>query len=317
MSVPLTKTEFEARIKLRLLFRDRILKKLNPNSDIIMFHCPWDLLVVDHEKPIILYEHLAGRAQTFMFEEAVKHMDPIKAEVVKKDRAQIMEIFKKLYKEADLILTNSRFIQRQMKKWFGVKTSVCNPAIDLDVFKPVPNPTRDYFLSAQRVHWQKRIEIQIAAFQGLKERLLIVGGPNDTVPNPDLVYLAKGHRNIKVVAGVSKHKLVKLMANAKATIQTGYQEDFGLVPIQSLACGTPAIVVDEGGFRETIHSLDLGIIIKRPYIQNLRKAVLEFEPSRYMPKVLLEESKKYGFDRFRKEMNKYSELAVRLHALRR
>ena len=75
----------------------------------------------------------------------------------------------------------------------------------------------------------------------------------------------------------------------------------------------PVIVVDEGGFRETIHSPKLGIRIKPPYIQNLRKAVKEFDIKRYNPKVLRKEAEKYSMERFKKEMEKYLKLAIERH----
>jgi glycosyltransferase involved in cell wall biosynthesis len=205
-----------------------------------------------------------------------------------------------------------------LKRYFGVDSYVVYPPVDLDHFKPTSsNPKRDYFLSVQRVHWQKRITIQIKAFKGLDERLKIVGGADDKRPNPDLLKLVEGCDNIEVLGGVKERKLPKHYTHAKATIQTGYYEDFGLVPIESLACGTPCIVVDEGGFRETIHSPELGVRIKPPYVQNLRKAVQNFNPENYDPAVLRKEAEKCGFERFKEEMKFYVRLAVKRHERKR
>jgi len=309
-----TKNEIESILKLRRLFRDEILKEFD-GVDVVVLHCPWDLEVFDgvNDKAVVLYEHRACRFATFMFDEIIKYVEPLRARLVIRDRGWVLQKHKELFKKADLIIVNSKFIQEQMLKWFGIETYVCYPPIDLRVFRPVKNPSRDFFLSAQRVNWQKRIDLQIDAFRGLKERLIIVGSPNEPEPNPTLVELAKDCPNIEILGGVKLKELVNLMANAKAVIQTGYYEDFGLVPVQALACGTPAIVVDEGGFRETIHSPKLGVRIKKPYLENLRKAVLEFDISRYDPKILREEAKKYGFTEFRKRFNKLLKLAVRKH----
>jgi len=204
-----------------------------------------------------------------------------------------------------------------LKKYFGVDSYVVYPPVDLNHFKPTSShPNRDYFLSVQRINWQKRITTQIEAFKGLEERLKIVGGAGDKRPNADLLRLVEDYDNIEFLGGVREAELPRLYTHAKATIQTGYHEDFGLVPIESMACGTPVIAVDEGGFKETVHSPTLGVRIKPPYGENLRRTVQNFDQAQYDPTVLRKEAEKYGLGRFKKEMKNYVKIAVKRHALR-
>jgi glycosyltransferase involved in cell wall biosynthesis len=288
-------------------------------SDVIIFHCPLDLALLDIiDKPSIFYNHRSGRPTTFMFKEIMRFVEPIRREVLKRDREWVNNKLRELLQKPDVILSNSKFTRRMLKGYFGVDSYVVYPPVDLDHFKSTSsNPKRDYFLSVQRVHWQKRITIQIEAFKELDERLKIVGGVDDKRPNPDLLKLVEGYDNIEVLGGVKERELPKLYTHAKATIQTGYYEDFGLVPIESMACGTPCIVVDEGGFKETVHSPELGIRIKLPYVQNLRKAVQNFNPENYDPAVLRKEAEKYSLNRFKEEMEFYVKLAVERHEQKR
>jgi len=287
-------------------------------SDVIIFHCPLDLIFLDIiDKPSIYYNHRSGRPTTFMFNEIVRMVEPIHREVLKLDREWINNKLKELHQKPDIILSNSKFTRRMLKKYFGVDSYVVYPPVDLNHFKPTSShPKRDYFLSVQRINWQKRITTQIEAFKGLEERLKVVGGIGDKRPNHDLLRLVEGCDSIEVLGEVTEEELPKLYTHAKATIQTGYFEDFGLVPIESMACGTPAIVVDEGGFKETIHSPTLGVRIKPPYVVNLRKTVQNFDHAQYDPKVLRKEAEKYSQKRFQKEMEKYVKLAVKRYALR-
>jgi glycosyltransferase involved in cell wall biosynthesis len=261
---------------------------------------------------------MAGRPTTFMFEEIVKLLEPHKRRIAERDRAWVNDFIEKLYQKADVVLVNSKFIQSQLKKYYNIDSFVVYPPVDLDVFKPsTRTPTRDYFLSVQRVHWQKRILLQIDAFSKLpNEKLLIVGDLNREKRDETLLEIVKPYRNIKFLGKVSQRKLVDLYSNAKATIQTGYYEDFGIVPVESMACGTPVICVDEGGFIETVHSPELGIRIKPPYLENLRKAVQNFDISNYNPEILRREAEKYGLHRFKREMEKYVRLAVERHKAR-
>ncbi len=279
-------------------------------QDVIIFDCVFDLAFLDKlDKPSILYDHLGSRPDTFMHKEIVKRIpDPLEVLAEEKDHKWKLKAVKELYSKPDVILCNSRFIQNMLKQHFNVEAFVVNPPVDLEKFHPISNPTRDYFLSAQRMHWQKRVEIQVEAFTGLEEKLLIVGGNSEV-----LKYVVEDLSNITYLGRVKDEKLVSLMQNAKATIQTGFKEDFGLVPVESMACGTPCIVVDEGGFKETVHSPQLGIRIKPPYIENLRKAVQDFDSKKYDWKVLRKEAERYGLSRFKGEMEKYIRLAVEVH----
>jgi len=287
-------------------------------SDVLIFHCPFDLIFLDYvDKPSILYEHRAGRPTTFMFREHMNLAEPIKRAVLIKDRAWVNNRLKELYQKTDVIVVNSKFIQQMLKHYFGLSSFVVYPPVDLKHFKPTcSNPKRNYFLSVQRINWQKRVTVQIEAFRGLDEKLKIVGGSEDR-PNPDLLRLVEDCPNIEVLGGVEEKDLPRLYTHAKATIQTGFKEDFGLVPVESMACGTPVICVDEGGFKETVHSPTLGVRMKPPYVQNLRKTIQTFDNSNYDQAFLRKEAEKYGLERFENEMKKYVKLAVERHALRR
>lgn len=307
---PFTKDEWDYQIKVRRVIK--IPKELE-ELDVIIFHCPFDLIFLERlDKPSILYNHRSARPYTFMFKEILKYIDPLRREVVIKDDSYIIEQHKYLYSLADVILSNSKFTQGILRSVFGVDSYVCYPPVDIKKFRPARRPRRDFFFSVQRVEWQKRIDLQIKAFKGLKEKLIIAGsrgGDKDEY----ILRLCEDLPNVEYVGRISDDELVWYMQNAKAVLQTGYYEDFGLVPVEALACGTPAIVVDEGGFKETIHSSHLGVRVKKPYISNLRKAIRTFSIDAYDPKELREEAKKYSMERFRKEMDKYIRLAITRH----
>lgn len=310
------KPRIELNLKMRELLGNH--KELG-ESDVLIFHCPLDLKFLDIvDKPSIFYNHRSGRPTTFMFEKINSMVEPIKRAVLIRDREWVNNQLKELYQKPDVILSNSKFTQRMLRKFFGVDSFVVYPPVDLGHFKPTSKaPSRSYFLSVQRVHWQKRITVQIETFKGSEEKLKIVGDLNAKRPHSDLIRLTEDYDNIEVLGGIRDDDLPELYTHAKATIQTGFKEDFGLVPVESMACGTPCVVVDEGGFKETVHSPQLGLRIKQPYVERLREAVQSFDISRYDPEVLRREAEKYGLERFRCEMEKYVKLAVERHVSRR
>jgi len=311
-----TKEKVELDLKLRVMLGNH--KQLS-ESDVIIFHCPLDLAFLDViDKPSIYYNHRSGRPTTFMFNEITRMIEPIHREVLKRDRNWINNKLRELHQKPDVIISNSKFTRCMLKKYFQVESHVVYPPVDLNTFSPTSqNPKRTYFLSVQRINWQKRITLQIEAFKGTCEKLIIVGGMGDKKPNTNLLKLIEDCPNIKVLGGITDRKLASLYTHAKATIQTGYHEDFGLVPVESFACGTPVICVDEGGFKETVHSPRLGVRIKKPYIDNLRNVVSLWNCSKYDSAVLRKEAEKYSFERFQKEMEFYVKLAVDKHEERK
>jgi len=249
-----------------------------------------------------------------MFREIMRRTEDMRRRICEKDRKWINNKLKELYQKANVIINNSKFTQSMMKKYFNLDTFVVYPPVDMERFKPkkFANPEeRTYFFSLQRPHWQKRILLQIDAFKDLDEKLIIAGSGRK---DEQLEVIVEDYKNIEYLGEVSNRKLIKLYTFAKAFIQTGYYEDFGLTPIKTLTCGTPCIVVDEGGFKETINNPKLGVRIRKPYLKNLKQAIINFDNNKYNSRILRDEVKKYSMENFEKEMEKYIKLAVERHA---
>jgi hypothetical protein len=60
-------------------------------------------------------------------------------------------------------------------------------------------------------------------------------------------------------------------------------------------------VVDEGGFRETINE-DVGIRVKKPYIENFVEAIKCFEPKNYHKQTMQDHARQFGFEEFKRKM---------------
>ena len=56
-------------------------------------------------------------------------------------------------------------------------------------------------------------------------------------------------------------------------VSMAHNESFGLTPIESFSVGTPALFVDEGGFRDTIVDGENGRLINRSDIEGWHSAL--------------------------------------------
>ena len=97
----------------------------------------------------------------------------------------------------------------------------------------------------------KRVDLIVSAFRDLPQRRLIVVGDG---PERQRVRDAAGP-NVEFVGEVPRERLRELLRGARAFLFAA-EEDFGILPVEAQACGTPVIAYGRGGSLETVRGLD-------------------------------------------------------------
>ena len=154
----------------------------------------------------------------------------------------------------DVFLANSRFIARRIRKVYRREAQVLYPAVQLDRFTPTTD-TDDYYFTVSRLVPYKRVDVIVEAFRSMPELRLQVAG--DGPERRKLERLAEGHPNIELLGYRDDLEIAQRMARARAFIFAA-EEDFGIVPLEALASGTPVIAYGRGGALETVRGLDGG-----------------------------------------------------------
>ncbi|MCC6196234.1 MAG: glycosyltransferase [Burkholderiales bacterium] len=145
-------------------------------------------------------------------------------------------------------IANSQFVRDRIARCYDRTAEVIHPPVDTDFFTPGDTPaTRDYYFAASRWVPYKRIDLVAAAFRALPERRLIIAGDG---PEADRVRAAAGN-NVELVGHVPREKMRELLRGARAFVFAA-EEDFGILPVEAQACGTPVIAYGRGGARETV-----------------------------------------------------------------
>jgi glycosyltransferase involved in cell wall biosynthesis len=130
--------------------------------------------------------------------------------------------------------------------------------VDLDWFSDDEQPRDTFFLVAGRIKWWKNIELAIAGFADAVRRgcssSMIVTGLVDSYGGEYLQALqAQAHSlPVRFEVDPSQERLRELYRRCTALVFPSLNEDFGIVPLEAMACGAPVIAVDSGGPRETI-----------------------------------------------------------------
>jgi glycosyltransferase involved in cell wall biosynthesis len=137
-------------------------------------------------------------------------------------------------------------------------------AIDLSLYPARPH-RGDYLLFLGRMSPDKGCHRAIAVAIELGLPLRIAGKKRD----PDeLQYFAEfvephlGHHGIEYLGEVPHGQKVELLQDARATLfPIEWEEPFGLVMIESMACGTPVIATRHGAVPEVIEDGVSGVIV--------------------------------------------------------
>jgi glycosyltransferase involved in cell wall biosynthesis len=176
----------------------------------------------------------------------------------------------------DYFIANSQFIAKRIWKCYRRKAEVIYPPVDIDSFA-FCNTKEGYYMTASRMVPYKKIDIIVQAFTQMPDKKLIVIG---TGPDFDKIK-AKAGPNVQMMGYQPNEVLREKMQKAKAFVFAA-EEDFGIVPVEAQACGTPVIAYGKGGALETIKDLNkekcpTGLFFYEQSAASIVEAIKKFE----------------------------------------
>ncbi|BAT54936.1 putative glycosyltransferase [Nostoc sp. NIES-3756] len=174
----------------------------------------------------------------------------------------------KYAQEPDIYIANSSIVARRIEKIYGKQAIMINYPIDTSNF--VFSDTKDeYYLASARMISYKRLDIIVEAFNWLGWPLIISGDG----PERDRLQ-SKALDNIQFVGHVSDSRRKELFSKAKSIIVAAL-EDYGLVPVEANASGTPVVAFGAGGVLDTQIHGKTGVFFNRQTPESLQMALLE------------------------------------------
>jgi glycosyltransferase involved in cell wall biosynthesis len=181
-------------------------------------------------------------------------------------------------------LTQSEFVADQVQRFYGREAAIVGAPVDCGRFTPSARPAEDYFLICARlVEPYKRISEVIDAFARLPHRRLVIAGDG-----PELGWLqARAGTNVEFRGHVQDAELVELMQHCRATIFPS-ADDFGLVPVEVMACGRPVLAFGGGGALHTVRAGLTGEHFADRTPEALARVIDGFDPGRYDPAAIRE-----------------------------
>ena len=195
----------------------------------------------------------------------------------------------------DAMVANSRTVARRIWKTYRREAQVIYPPVDTQAFR-LHEQKDDFFLTASRLVPYKRIDLVVEAFADMPDKTLVVIGDG---PEMDRIK-AKAGANVEILGYQSNEALQDYMQRARAFVFAA-QEDFGIVPVEAQACGTPVIAYSRGGTAETVLPGETGVFFHRQKVPAVQQAVRTFESNRdtFEPARIRAHAEGFGVARFR------------------
>jgi glycosyltransferase involved in cell wall biosynthesis len=211
----------------------------------------------------------------------------------------------------DYFIANSEFVARRIWKVYRREAKVIYPPVDVEGFS-FSDKKQDYYLAASRLVPYKKMDLIVEAFAGMPDKKLVVIGDG-----PDMAKVkAKAGPNVEILGYQPFARLKELMQGAAAFVFAA-EEDFGITPVESQACGTPVIAFGKGGALETVRGLGectqpTGVFFARQDVGSIQGAVARFNTERdsILPSNCRENAMRFSVSEFRAKYSAFVQECV-------
>ncbi|MBD3369110.1 glycosyltransferase [Candidatus Fermentibacteria bacterium] len=168
-------------------------------------------------------------------------------------------------RKATVLVANSRYMAGRLQEVYDREAVAVLPGVDADVFTP-GGGKEGYVLTVGALSHYKRHHLVVEALgmipDGDRPPMVTVGDRGSPGYRESLRALASRlDVDLTILQGIPDERLIDLYRNAFVVACPQRNEPYGLVPLEAMACGTPAVAVDQGGFRENVLHGENGLLV--------------------------------------------------------
>jgi len=161
----------------------------------------------------------------------------------------------------------SRHVQERIARFYGRTADVVYPPVNTDFWTPAPTHQDDFDLIVSALVPYKRIDLAVRAYNHTRRRLKIVGTGGECC-----ALRALAGPTVELLGWQSDVIIRDLYRQCRLLVFPG-EEDFGIVPIEAMACGKPVVAYARGGALETVVDGISGIFFKAQTAEAIAEAV--------------------------------------------
>ena len=196
----------------------------------------------------------------------------------------------------DRFLANSQYVAGRIRRYYNRRSTVVYPPVDTDYFRPeAPSPSVPGALIVSALVPYKRIDLAIEACRSARLPLKIVGrGPEEA-----RLRLLAGDTNVEFLGWRTDEEIRQLYRTASVVLLPG-TEDFGIVPVEAQACGTPVVALAAGGACETVIDGETGALVPVPDAHAFADAIRGVVDGRLDRAVIRRNAERFSVDAFKR-----------------
>jgi len=197
----------------------------------------------------------------------------------------------------DYFIANSINTQNRISKYYDRESEVIYPSIDISKFKYNENK-EDYYLYVWRCIPYKKFDLIVDTFNENWKKIILVTNTDNKLYRE---LKNKSKSNIEWKLNISREKTLDLFSNAKAFLFP-VEEDFGLVPVEAMACWTPVIAYNKWWALETVVNWKTGIFFDKQDIISLNNWIIKFENTKFNKKEIRKHAENFDKKIFKEKL---------------
>ena len=234
-----------------------------------------------------------------LYEEYTANLSQPKKFFVQQSLRYIRHFDRKTLPRVNHFIADSDFVAQRIQKTYQREATTIYPPVDVDRFV-LKESKEDFYLTASRLVPYKKTRLIVEAFNAMPQKRLVVIGDGEEFA----ALRAIAQPNITLLGYQEEASLIDHMQRSKAFVYAAV-EDFGIVPIEAMACGTPVIALNQGGTAETVVDGLNGLHFQEQSADAIVDALHRFEQMEFDPKVVAASVAHYAKERFLEEMDHF------------
>lgn len=213
-------------------------------------------------------------------------------------------------RNVDQFIANSENVAKRIKKFYRRDSVVVYPPAIKEIKNSkleMQSKKEEFYLTGGRLARAKHYDLIINAFAELQLPLKIFGKgfagyEEDLKTQISKLKSQKPGLQIQLLGEISNEEKFILMKKAKGFIFAGEDEDFGIIPVESMSMGTPVIAYKSGGVLETVVEEKTGIFFDKLTAESLVRAITSFEKMKLNSEDCIKQAEKFSEEKFKKHI---------------
>ena len=192
---------------------------------------------------------------------------------------------------AGKVATFSPYMRNRLRKIYGVEAEMVYPGVDSAQFSRGDSKVHGRHLLSVGALWPfKGHDAAVRAVSllpgSIRPPLMIAADREFPGYGKKLQRLAsRSGVDLRIERAISDQSLLGLYQNAIAVLCFQYNEPYGLVPLEAMACGKPVVARNSGGFADNIRNRETGLLFQDS-VSEARDLILEVISDERMSKEL-------------------------------